>query len=116
MHLGPTEILAGDVLVGHSLDHVRSGDVHVGVTLHHQDEVRDGRAVDRPARAGTKHGGELGNHARGTRVAPEDLGIATQALHALLDARATRVVEAENRHADLGCHVHDLADLLGLGL
>jgi hypothetical protein len=35
---------------------------------------------------------------------------------ALLDARAAAVVEADDRGADLHCHVHDLADLLRVAL
>ena len=50
--------------------------------------------------------------AAGQYVALEHLGIAAQARHTLLDARAARIIEADDRRADLHRHVHDLADLL----
>ena len=56
-----------------------------------------------------------GHHAAGQRVAQEDVGVAAQADDALLDARAAAVVEADDRRAVLHRHVHDLADLLGVG-
>ena len=49
-------------------------------------------------------------------VALEHLGIAAERGHALLDARAARVVQADHRRADLHRGVHDLADLLGMRL
>ena len=50
----------------------------------------------------------------GERVAQEDVGVAGERLDALLDARAARVVEADDRRADLHREVHHLADLLGV--
>ena len=38
-----------------------------------------------------------GHDARGQRVAQEDVGVAAERHHALLDARAARVVEADDR-------------------
>ena len=58
---------------------------------------------------------DLRHHARGERVAQEDVRVAGEALHALLDARAARVVEADDRRAHAGGQVHDLADLLRVG-
>jgi len=43
MHLSPTQILVGHVLVGDGLDHVGPGDKHVRSMLHHEDEIGDGR-------------------------------------------------------------------------
>jgi hypothetical protein len=45
-------------------------------------------------------------------VAPEDLAVEPQRDDTLLDARATGVVEADHRAADLHREVHDLDDLL----
>jgi hypothetical protein len=45
-------------------------------------------------------------------VATEDLGIEPERDHALLDARAAGVVDADERAADLHRQVHDLDDLL----
>ena len=72
--------------------------------------------VDRAARAGAHDGGDLRHHARGQRVAQEDVGVAAQGGHALLDARAARVVEADHGRAHLHGQVHHLADLARVGL
>ncbi len=113
--LGAAQVLLGDLLVRHRPDHVRPGDEHVGGVLHHEDEVGDGRAVDRPAGAGAEDDRDLRDHAGGQGVAEEDVGVAGQRDHALLDARAAGVVEADDRAADLHGPVHHLADLLGEG-
>jgi hypothetical protein len=49
----------------------------------------------------------------GLDVAPEDLGVAGQGDHALLDAGPAGVVDADAGHPHLQRQVHDLADLLG---
>ena len=110
------ELLLGHLLVGHRPDHIGAGDEHVGGVLHHEDEVGDGRAVNRAARAGAHDGADLRHDAAGDCVAQEDLRVAGQADHTLLDARAAGVVEADDRHAHLHRQVHHLADLLGVGL
>ena len=104
------------LLVRHRLHHVRAGDEHVAHAPHHEDEVGDRRAVDRAARAGAEDGGDLRDDAGGERVAQEDVGVAAERDHALLDAGAARVVEPDHRRAVPHRQVHDLADLLGVGL
>ena len=41
--------------------------------------------------------GDLRHHARSQHVAQEDVGVAGQRNHALLDARAARIVEPDHR-------------------
>ena len=72
--------------------------------------------VDRPAGAGAHDQRDLRDHARGEDVALEDVGVAAQRGDPFLDAGAARVVDADHRRADLHGVVHDLADLLGVGL
>ena len=72
--------------------------------------------VHRAAGARAHDGGDLRNHARGERVAQEDVGVAAERRHAFLDPRAPRVVEADDRRAELHRQVHDLHDLGGVGL
>ena len=98
---GAAELLLGDLLVGHGLDDVRPGDEHVARVLDHDDEVGDRRRVDGAAGAGPHDGADLRHHARGEGVAQEDVGVAAERRHAFLDARAARVVEADDRRADL---------------
>ena len=110
------ELFLGDVLVGHRLDHVRPGHEHVARPLHHDVEVGDRRRVDRAAGAGPHDGRDLRHHARGQRVAQEDVGVAAERHHPFLDARAARVVQADDGRAHAHRQVHDLADLGGVGL
>ncbi len=109
-------MLAIDVLVGDGLHHVGAGHEHVAGALDHQREVGDRRRVDRTARAGAHDQRDLRDDAAGHGVAQEDVGIATEGDHALLDARAAAVIEADDRGPDLHGQVHDLADLLGMRL
>ena len=116
MHAGAAELLGGHVLLGHLLDHLGPGEEHVGGLLHHHDEVGDGRRIDGAAGAGAEDQRDLRHHARVEHVAQEDVGVAGQRIDPFLDARPARVVDADERRADLGRHLHDLDDLLGVGL
>ena len=95
--LGAAQILGTDLLVGDRLDHIRPGDEHVGGFLHHEDEIGDGRAVDRAAGAGSHDAGDLGNDPAGHDVAVKDLAVGGQGVDAFLDAGAARVVQADDR-------------------
>ena len=105
------QLLLGDGLVRDGADHVRAGDEHVARRLDHEDEVGDGRRVDRAPRAGAEHAGELRHQPRRQRVAQEDVGVAGQRDDPFLNARAARIVEPDDRRARLHGQVHDLADL-----
>ena len=109
---GPAQLLGGDLLAGDGLDHLGTGDVHVGGLLHHDDEVGHSGGVDRPAGAGTHDGRDLGHHSRGVDVALENLAVTAQGFHPLLDAGSARIVEAQDGRAVAHGQVHDLADLL----
>ena len=105
-----------DLLVGDRSDHVGAGHEHVRGVLHHHVEVGDRGAVDGAARAGAHDRGDLRHHARGERVAQEDLGVAAERGDAFLDAGAARVVEPDHGRAHLQREVHHLADLARVGL
>ena len=110
------EGLCGDLLVGDRLDDVGAGDKHVGRVLDHHREVRHRRRVHRAARARPHDHRYLRHHARRVHVALEDLGVPGERADALLDARAARVVEADDGRADAHRLVHYLADLLRVRL
>ena len=57
-----------------------------------------------------------GHDARGQRVAQEDVRVAAEREHALLDARAARIVQPDDGRAHLHGQVHHLDDLRGVGL
>ena len=109
-------MLAIDILVGHRLHHLRAGHEHVARAFDHDREVGDGRRVDRAARARTQDQRDLRHDAGGQRVAQEDVGVAAERDDAFLDARAARIVQADDRRADAHREIHDLADLLGVRL
>src|SRR5437773_1709824 len=110
------EALEVDLFVGHGLHDARPGDEHVGNAAHHEDEVGDGRTVHRAAGARTQDGADLRYHARGERVAQKDVGVAAERRDPLLNARATRVVEPDQRRAVLEGQIHHLADLFRVRL
>ena len=112
----PAQFLKANLFVGDRPNHVGAGDEHVAGLLDHQDEIGDGRAVNRAARARPHDDGELRYHPGGLDVAVEYLGVAAEAYHPFLDACAARILEADNGHAVLERQVHHLADFLGVHL
>jgi hypothetical protein len=107
------ELLELDLLARDRLDHVGARDEHVRGLLHHEDEVGDGGRVDRAARARAHDQRDLRDHARAADVAQEHVAVRAERDDALLDPRAAGVVDPDDRAADLGRQVHDLAHLLG---
>ena len=116
MHRGAAELFGRDDLVGHGLHHVGAGDEHVAGVLHHEDEVGHRRRIDVAAGAGAHDDGDLRDHARGEHVAAEHVGIAGERGDAFLDARAARVIEADDGRPRLHRHVLELCDLQRVGL
>ncbi len=116
VHRRAAEFLGRDHLVGHGLHHVGAGDEHVARVLHHEDEVGHRRRIDVAAGARAHDDADLRDHARGDDVAAEHIGIAGERCDALLDARAARVVQADDRRARLHRHVLQFGDLLRMRL
>jgi hypothetical protein len=92
-------------------DHVGAGDDHVARRLDHEDEVGDRGRIDGAACARPEHRRQLRHDARRERVAQEDVGVAGERHDALLDARAARIVQPDDRRARLHRQVHHLHDL-----
>ena len=116
VHRGAAELLGRHHLVGHRLHHVGAGDEHVAGVAHHEDEVGHRRRIDVAARARAHDDADLRDHARGDHVALEHVAIAAERRHALLDARAAGVEQADDRRPRLHRHVLDLGDLLRVRL
>ena len=114
--LGAAELLRGHGLVGDGLHHLGTGDEHVGAVAHHEDEVGHRRRIDVAAGAGAHDHRDLRDHARGDHVALEHLAVAAERRHALLDAGAAGIEQADDGRAHLERHVLDLDDLLGVRL
>jgi hypothetical protein len=104
------------LLVSHRLHHIRAGDEHVRRIAHHEDEVSHRGRVDGAAGAGPHDHRELRNDARGEDRVLENISVAGERGNTLLDARAPRVVDADDRRPHLHRLVHDLADFFRVGL
>ena len=116
VHVGAADLLHRHHLAGHRLDHFGPGDEHVGVVAGHHDEIHQRRRIGRPARAGTAYDGDLRDDARQQDVHVKDGAVAGERVDALLDARAGRVLERDDRGAELGGLLHQRHDLVRVHL
>ena len=96
------------------LDDGRARDEHLARVLDHEDEIRDGWAVDGAARTRSHDDRDLRDNARGGRIAEEDAAKARERIDALLDAGTTRIVDADARRTHLECEALHLPDLVGV--
>ena len=111
MDLRAAEFFVSHVLLSDGAYDVGAGDVHLAAALLHEDEVSDSRRVHGTAGARAHHNRNLRHYAGGEDVAREDFAVALKRDDALLDARATAVVDAYQRGAVLHREVHHLAYL-----
>ena len=105
----------GNLLVRHRLNDVGPRHEHIARVANHDRKVGDRRRVHGAACARTHHRGDLRHDARRQRIAKENLGVAGEREDAFLNARAARVVQADNRRAHLDREIHDLHDFGGVG-
>ena len=105
------QVLGGDLFVGHRLHHIRAGDVHIARALDHEDEVGQRRRVDRAARAGPEDRRDLRDHSTRLHIAQEQAGVAGQRHHALLNARAAGIIQADDRDPQPHRGIHQPRDL-----
>ena len=110
------QFLGTHFFVRHGLHHLRAGDEHVRTVFDHEDEVSQRRGIHRTPGRRAHDYADLRHHTAGQHVALEHFGVTTERCHTLLNTRATRIVQADHRSADLHGLVHDLANLLGMRL
>ena len=110
------ELLERDVLAGHGLHDVGAGDEHLAGLVDHDDEVGQRGGVDVPTGGRAHDQRDLRDDAGGVHVALEDLAVEAEGDHALLDARAAALVDADDGAAVLDREVLDLDDLLAVDL
>ena len=110
------ELLLGDFLVRHGLDHVRAGDEHVGSLASHENKIGDGRGINRAAGAGAHDRADLRDHAAGERVAQKNFRIAGQRHHSFLNSCAAGIIQADHRRAYAHGVIHDFGNFLRVGL
>ena len=97
-----------------SLDDVRAGNEHVGRLVHHDDVVRQGRGVCGAASRRAHDHRDLRDDARCVHVIAEDVSEHRKGGDTLLDAGATAVEQADNRHAVTQSEFLNLDDLLAV--
>ena len=110
--IGSTQLVVGNVLSGYGPHHVGAGDVHLPGAPHHEDEVGDGRRINRAACRWPHDYRDLRNDAGIHGVAQEYVAVGGEAQRAFLDAGASGVADADHRAPGFGGQVHDLADFL----
>src|SRR5678815_4515684 len=97
MSNSPTESFFRDFLMRDGLDHVRSGDEHVGRVFHHYVEIRDRRTVNSAASTRAHDATDLRHDAARERVAQKDVCVTAKTNHAFLDTRAAGIIQTDNR-------------------
>ena len=116
MDRGAAELFGGHRLVGDGFDDIGAGDEHIAGVAHHEDEIGHRRRIDVAARAGAHDQRDLRDDAGGQHIALEHFAIAAERRHALLDARAASVEQADDRCAILQRHILHLGDFLRVRL
>src|ERR1051325_6376088 len=95
------QLFLRDFLMRHGLDYVRTGDEHVRRIFDHDVEVGNRGTVNRSPRTWAHDATDLRHHSARERVAQKDIGITTETDHTFLNARAARIIQTNDRRADL---------------
>src|SRR5690606_21792158 len=105
-----------DFFAGDGLDDVWSGDEHVAGLVHHDHVIGQCRGVRRTAGRRAHDQRDLRDYTGGVHVVPEDIGEHGKRSHALLDAGAAAIQDADYRAAVAQCEFLDLDDFLAVDL
>mmetsp|Transcript_14577 Transcript_14577/g.43087 ORF Transcript_14577/g.43087 Transcript_14577/m.43087 type:complete len:289 (-) Transcript_14577:446-1312(-) len=111
-----TKLFLGDFFVRYSLHDVRTRDKHVRRASDHEDEVRHRRRVHGATSTGAHDQRYLWHNPRGNHVLLEHVGVPREGVNALLDASTAGVVQSNNRGTHAHSLLHDLDNLLSMGL
>ena len=109
------KLLLGDFFVRDGFDDVGAGHEHVGSFLGHENEIGDRGRVHGTAGTRSHDGADLGDDAARKRVAQKNVRVTRERCHTLLDARAARIIQADDGRARPHGQVHDFADSLCVG-
>ena len=113
--MAATQILHADHLAGGRLDHIRTGDEHVGVLASHDDQIGQRRAVHGTTGARTENQRKLWYESACLAGLREQVTVLRERGHALLDARAAGIDQCDDRHLEIQCLIHQPADLTTFG-
>ena len=108
--VGAAQLFFTYLFVRNGFHDVGAGNEHVAFLLHHEDEVGEGGRVAGSAGTRAEYGRDLGYDTRSDGVLVEYRGISREAVHALLYAGASRVVEGNDGGAVFErelLHFHD---------
>ena len=97
LHAGATEVFHRDFLAKDGLHNLRPGDEHLRNVVDDEDEVGQRGRIHGTAGTRPEDDGDLRHDAGRQRVAIEDFPVAGKRVDAFLDARAARVVDADDR-------------------
>src|SRR5580765_894586 len=103
-----------NILMRNGFDHIRPCYEHIRRVLDHDVKVCDRRRIDRAAGTWAEDAAYLRYHATCERVSQKNVCIAAKRYDTFLNSGSTGIIEADHRSSGFHCHVHDLADLLGV--
>ena len=87
MLAGTAQFFCCQIFMGDRLYHIRPGHKHIGRAFNHENEIRDGRRIYRPACTRPHHQRDLRHHTRGQNIPLKHFCIAPKRGHAFLDTR-----------------------------
>src|SRR6185295_17788000 len=96
-----TEVLFADFFMGYCLDHIRASDEHIRTVLHHDVKVGNSRTVNSTTGTGAHDAADLRYDSASERISQKDISVTAKTNYALLDARATGIVQANHRRPNL---------------
>jgi hypothetical protein len=103
-----------DILTGGCFNYQRSGNEHLAGISHHQDEVGQGRGINRAAGAGAHDHRNLRDHSGSNGIPEKDLAVSIKGVHAFLNAGSARVTNADYRGSDLHGHIENFTDFCSM--
>ena len=114
MCIGTAQLLRGNILTSHGLDHAGAGDKHIGVAGLN-DEVSQRRRIGSTTSTGAGDDGNLRHQTGQQHVIVEHLAVAREGIDTLLDAGSTRVIDKDERRARVSASLHHGSHFVRLG-
>jgi len=116
VHASASQVFCAHFFTSHRLDDLRPGDEHVAGSLGHKHKIGERGGIDRASGTRTHDDGNLRDDTRRTGVPVKNLPVSRERIHAFLNTRPPRVIDADQWAADLHRQVHHLAYLRSVHL
>ncbi len=107
-----SKIFLRHVFVSDGFDDVGACHKHVTGFVDHKNKIGERGRIHSTAGARPHNGGDLRNNSARESVAQKDIRVTGQRDNALLDPRASRIVQADDRRAGFQRQIHDFHDFL----